>query len=71
MVRATGYYERLQGCDTKGQRYLRIGPITETAPLESKAVWTEVLPPLKPAEKAAAKRAAEAEKKAHEQRRTS
>ncbi|CAM5406353.1 hypothetical protein GCM10010329_86200 [Streptomyces spiroverticillatus] len=46
-IRATGYYERIRNCESTAQSYLRIGPVTETAPLESKAVWTELLPPLK------------------------
>ncbi|MBV6696768.1 hypothetical protein [Kitasatospora aureofaciens] len=43
-VQVTGYYERILDCDKKSQRYQRIGPVTEEAPLKGKAVWTETLP---------------------------
>lgn len=46
-VKVTGYYERILDCDKPTQRYQRIGPVTEEAPLKGKAVWTEELPPLK------------------------
>ncbi|MEV7025200.1 hypothetical protein [Kitasatospora sp. NPDC093558] len=43
-VEVTGYYERILDCDKKTQRYQRIGPVTEEAPIIGKAVWTEALP---------------------------
>ncbi|MFC8717997.1 hypothetical protein [Kitasatospora sp. NPDC057198] len=43
-VQVTGYYERILDCDKRTQRYQRIGPVTEEAPLKGKAVWTETLP---------------------------
>lgn len=46
-VKIKGYYERILDCDKPTQRYQRVGPATEEAPLKGKAVWTEELPPLK------------------------
>ncbi|WP_405017234.1 hypothetical protein OHV05_09215 [Kitasatospora sp. NBC_00070] len=43
-VQVTGFYERILDCDKATQRYQRIGPATEEAPLTGKAVWTETLP---------------------------
>ncbi|MFE2407761.1 hypothetical protein ACFXDE_05385 [Kitasatospora sp. NPDC059408] len=43
-VQVTGYYERILDCDKKTQRYQRIGPVTDEAPMVGKAVWTETLP---------------------------
>ncbi|MEU2390590.1 hypothetical protein [Streptomyces sp. NPDC007369] len=46
-VKIDGYYERILDCDQPTQRYQRIGPVTEEAPLKGKAIWTEKLPALK------------------------
>ncbi|MFE9139435.1 hypothetical protein [Streptomyces sp. NPDC007355] len=43
-VQVTGFYERILDCDKPTQRYQRIGPVNEEAPLKGKAVWTETLP---------------------------
>ncbi|HET9382837.1 MAG TPA: hypothetical protein VFP69_18675 [Streptomyces sp.] len=44
-VKIKGYYERILDCDKPTQRYQRVGPVVEEAPLKGKAVWTKELPP--------------------------
>ncbi|MFE0424063.1 ETX/MTX2 family pore-forming toxin [Streptomyces sp. NPDC058953] len=45
-MKIKGYYERIIGCDTGGQSYQRVGPVTVSVPGVGKAVWSEDLPPL-------------------------
>ncbi|MFF6971267.1 MULTISPECIES: hypothetical protein [Streptomyces] len=46
IVKVTGYYERILGCDTPAQRYQRVGPVTVEVPGVGKADWAVALPPL-------------------------
>jgi hypothetical protein len=48
-VKVTGYYERILDCDKPTQRYQRIGPAQEEAPVKGKAIWFKALPDSKEA----------------------
>ncbi|QDY77150.1 hypothetical protein [Streptomyces qinzhouensis] len=46
IMKVSGYYERIVGCDTAAQRYQRVGPVTVEVPGVGKADWAVALPPL-------------------------